>query len=120
MLIYLIFILKVTSTTPVTTATRSFSTTTTIKNANSDFTEYWTLKRTLNVTSTVLSLTTLSNGDFVSGSYQEIQIWNQNNGTLKRTLSGHTGWVMALTRLPNGDLVSGSYDNTIKIWNTGS
>jgi len=38
-------------------------------------------------------------------------------GTLKKTLTGHTGVVVVLTTLSNGDLVSGSGDNTIKIWN---
>jgi hypothetical protein len=79
--IYLIFILKVTSATPTTTT--SVSTTTSIKIANSNFTEYGTLKRTLNGTSTVFSLTTLPNGDLVSGLHQQIQIWKPNDGTLK-------------------------------------
>ena len=47
-----------------------------------------------------------------------IKIWNPNDGTLKRTLTGHTnGHVYSLVVLPNGDLASGSADNTIKIWN---
>jgi hypothetical protein len=83
MCIYLIFILKVTSTTPASTTTRSVSTTTSNKIANSNFTEYGTLKRTLNGTSTVFSLTTLPNGDLVSGLHQQIQIWKPNDGTLK-------------------------------------
>jgi hypothetical protein len=75
MCIYLIFISKVTSTTPPSKTTRSVSTTTTIKTANSNFTEYWTLKRTMNGTSPVYSLTTLTNGDLVSGAMlQQIQI----------------------------------------------
>ncbi len=120
MCIYLIFILKVTSTTPASTTTRSVSTTTSNKIANSNFTEYGTLKRTLNGTSTVFSLTTLPNGDLVSGLHQQIQIWKPNDGTLKWTLTGHTNYVYALTTLPNSDLASGSYDFTIKIWNKGS
>jgi WD40 repeat protein len=69
----------------------------------------------------VSALTILQNGDLVSGSDDStIKIWNPNDGTLKRTLNGHTGWVRSLTTLPNGDLVSGSDDCRIKIWNTGS
>jgi WD40 repeat protein len=45
-----------------------------------------------------------------------IKIWNPNDGTLKRTINGHTGSVITLTTLPNGDIVSGSGDRTIKIW----
>ena len=39
------------------------------------------------------------------------------NGTLKRTLNGHTSGVFALTLLQNGDLANGSANRTIKIWN---
>jgi len=64
-----------------------------------------------------VALITLPNGDLVSGSWDNtIKIWNPNDGTLKRTLNGHTSEVRALTTLPNGDLVSGSMDKTIKIW----
>ena len=47
-----------------------------------------------------------------------IKIWNVNNGSLIRTLTGHTDWINSLAVLPNGYLVSGSSDKTIKIWNT--
>jgi WD40 repeat protein len=51
-----------------------------------------TLKRTLNGhNGHVRSLTTLSNGDLVSGSNdRKIKIWIPNDGTLKRTLNGQT------------------------------
>jgi WD40 repeat protein len=42
---------------------------------------------------------------------------NPIDGTLSRTLNGHTHWVNALTFLKNGDLASGSADRTIKIGN---
>jgi hypothetical protein len=32
----------------------------------------------------------LQNGDLASGSYKEIKIWNVIDGTIKRTLNGHT------------------------------
>jgi len=55
-----------------------------------------------------------------------MKIWNPINGTLKRTLNGHTEYVLARTVLQNGDLASGSQngdlasgsaDRTMKIWN---
>ena len=59
----------------------------------------------------------LENGDLVSGSLDTtIKIWNIEDGTVRRTLSGHTEKVLALQVLDNGDLVSGSSDGTIKIW----
>ena len=61
----------------------------------------------------------LENGDLVSGSEDStIKIWNVDNGTVKRTLTGHIEWVKKLVMLENGDLVSCSDDTTIKIWNT--
>ena len=65
-----------------------------------------------------MSLTTLSNGDLVSSSYQEIKIWNPEDGTLKRTLTGLSYEVGILATLLNGDLASGSSDGVIKVWNT--
>jgi WD40 repeat protein len=63
-------------------------------------------------------LTVLQNGDLASGSADnKKKIWNPIDGTLKRTLKGHTHWVNALTFLKNGDLASGSADRTIKIGN---
>ena len=43
------------------------------------------------------------------------------DGTVKRTLTGHTSFVFALKMVGNGDLVSGSSDGSMKIWdvNTG-
>ena len=57
----------------------------------------------------------------VSGSDDKtIKIWNVEDGTVKRTLTGHTHYVNALKGLDNGDLVSGSEDGTIKIWDVGT
>ena len=80
--------------------------------------EFGTLKKTLTGhIDSVYALTTLSNGDLVSGSWDNtIKIWNGNDLSLKKTLTGHTDAVRALTTLSNGYLVSGSGDNTIKIW----
>jgi WD40 repeat protein len=46
-----------------------------------------------------------------------MKIWNPINGTLKRTLNGHTEYVLARTVLQNGDLTRGLADRTMKIWN---
>jgi WD40 repeat protein len=46
-----------------------------------------------------------------------IKIWNPQDGTLKKTLTGHTDAVWTLTTLLNGNLASGSFDKTIRIWN---
>jgi WD40 repeat protein len=62
-----------------------------------------------------LSLTVLQNGDLVSGSYQEIKIWNSSLGSIKNTLIGQRFMVYSLAVLQNGDLASGSYQE-IKIW----
>lgn len=46
-----------------------------------------------------------------------IQIWDQNYGTLIRTLSGHTNTVNSLKMITNTLLASASSDCTIKLWN---
>ena len=45
-----------------------------------------------------------------------IKIWNPLDGSLKRTIKGHTGSVYALVSNYNGNIISGSADRTIKIW----
>jgi WD40 repeat protein len=76
---------------------------------------FGSLLLTLNGHSWVEALTVLQNGDLVSSGdfVSSIKIWNPIDGTLKRTLYGHTSYVRALTILQNGDLASGSDDNTI-------
>ena len=84
---------------------------------------YWCWNGQKNINRTYKSnvLKLLENGDLVSGSADKtIQIWNIEDGTVKRTLSGHTKYVFALKGLDNGDLISGSYDGTIKIWDVGT
>ncbi len=94
------------------------SITTVSKTDYSNLTEYGTLKKTLiGHKSAVTTLITLLNGDLVSGSFSNtINIWNPNDGSLRRTLISKK-YTVALTRLSNGGLVSGSYDSTFKIWN---
>ena len=59
------------------------------------------------------------NGYLAIGNF-DINIWNITNGTLVKTLSGHSCSEIKLALLKNGLLVSGcSYgDGFIKIWNT--
>ena len=60
----------------------------------------------------------LPNGYLASGSGDAtIKIWNPTDGSVMRTLTGHTSLVHSLAVLPNGYLASCSFDNTIKIWN---
>ncbi|RNA14867.1 serine threonine kinase [Brachionus plicatilis] len=64
------------------------------------------------------ALALLQNGDLASGTKKaKIKIWNPMNGTLLRTLTGHSLSINALVCLNNGFLASGSRDKTIKIWN---
>ncbi|MGI2909362.1 protein kinase domain-containing protein [Tolypothrix sp. VBCCA 56010] len=59
------------------------------------------------------------NSTLVSGSHDKtIKIWNLADGTLIRTLTGHSNWVCSVAISPDGQtLVSASADKTIKIWN---
>ncbi|GAX44432.1 serine/threonine protein kinase [Tolypothrix sp. NIES-4075] len=59
------------------------------------------------------------NSILVSGSWDKtIKIWNLTDGTLIRTLTGHSDSVNSVAISPDGKtLVSGSNDKTIKIWN---
>jgi WD40 repeat protein len=101
-----------------TTTTIRNSITTKIKFSNSNLTQNEVNKTLQWHSNDVYAITTLPNGDLISGSSDKtIKIWNPNDGKLKRTINGHTHYVRALTTLPNGDLVSGSDDMTIKIWN---
>ena len=69
-------------------------------------------------TDRVYSLAELKDGTLASGSWDfSIRIWNQNNGSLIRTLLGHTDRVYSLAVLDDASLVSGSGDTTIRVWN---
>ncbi len=68
----------------------------------------------------IYALAVLPNGDLASGSADKtIDIWNPTEGTLLRTLTGHTSIVYALTVLPNGDLASGSGDRRNLVFPNG-
>ncbi len=53
----------------------------------------------------------------VSSSGPAIKVWRLSDGTLLRTLTGHTSEVSSVAVTPDGQtIVSGSCDNTIKVW----
>ena len=55
----------------------------------------------------------IASGEFTGSIY----IWNANNGSLVRTLYGHSSYIYSFSTLKNVFLASASYDLTIKIWN---
>jgi WD40 repeat protein len=58
----------------------------------------------------------LPNNFLASGSGRLIKIWSLQDGSLVKTLVGHTDEVLCLIVLSNGCLLSGSEDMTIKVW----
>jgi WD40 repeat protein len=58
------------------------------------------------------------NNAIASGNHENnIRIWNVANGSVERTLAGHTDWVESLFVTKDGKyLVSGSMDKTIRVW----
>ncbi len=48
-----------------------------------------------------------------------VRIWNEDNGSAVRTLSGHTDYVYALAVSSDGALIaSGSFNGEVKLWKT--
>ena len=64
----------------------------------------------------VYSMIILNNNDIVTGSCDEIKIWNINYSNFKFTLS-ITGSVYGLVQLKNGSLFTMSSNTNIKLWN---
>ena len=47
-----------------------------------------------------------------------MKLWNAEDGSLVRTLEGHSDCVSSVTFSPDGKLLaSGSLDSTVKLWN---
>ena len=68
--------------------------------------------------SNVYSLVVLPNGFLaVGGGNGAIYVWNTDDQSLNKTLTGHSRIVRSLVVLPNGYLASASDDSYIKIWN---
>src|SRR5262249_14338946 len=48
-----------------------------------------------------------------------VRLWNPDNGTALKTLTGHTDWVYAVALSPDGSQVaSGSWNGEVRVWNT--
>jgi WD40 repeat protein len=76
--------------------------------------------RTINANIEVYCLKLLSNGfHLASGLHSgEVKIYDKNDGSLFKTLTGHSGIINDLALTNNGHLLaSSSEDNTICIWN---
>jgi WD40 repeat protein len=52
-----------------------------------------------------------------TSSNRDILIWDSQNASLVKNLTGHSGYVYRLMKMQNGLLLSASADKTIKVWN---
>ena len=76
-------------------------------------------QRTINTNSFISCLQLLTNGIHLAScnSNNNIQIYNLNDGSLIKTLTGHSDWVRDLVQIKNTNLLaSSSDDRTIRIW----
>jgi WD40 repeat protein len=75
-------------------------------------------KRTIQTNESVESLKLLKNKiHLAAGLYQDINIFNINDGTLVSSLKGHTSYVKDLVQISADLLASSSVDKTVRIWN---
>jgi WD40 repeat protein len=83
----------------------------------------WTLARAFNEphSDTIFAARFSPEGDRIatSGADRFVKIWNTADGSLIRSLEGHTHHVLGVAwRMDGKILASGSADNTIKVWDT--
>jgi WD40 repeat protein len=71
---------------------------------------------TINVSDSVYSVKSLSNGLITCGLNRNIKIYEYSTGNLTRTLKGHSNRVYSLEILNERFMVSGSYDTRVIIW----
>ncbi len=75
-------------------------------------------KRTIQTNQNVYSLKLLNNNiHLAAGLYNDINIYNINDGNLVSSLKGHTYDVNDLVQISADLLASSSYDKTVRIWN---
>jgi WD40 repeat protein len=75
------------------------------------------------VDNTVLSISFSPDSKFIvtGNSDKTVKLWNVNEGTVIRTLDGHTNIVNSLSFSADGRFItSGSKDKTVRIWDTTS
>jgi WD40 repeat protein len=53
-----------------------------------------------------------------SASNRDILVWNTQNGTLIKNLTGHSDFIYHIIKLQNGFFLSASADKSIKVWNS--
>ncbi|MFH1212889.1 MAG: T9SS type A sorting domain-containing protein [Candidatus Neomarinimicrobiota bacterium] len=78
----------------------------------------WLKEKTLNQNNEVFAVCFSPDDSLIaSASYQEIKIWRVSDGSLIRTIQGHSSWIKSIDFSPDGKyLVSGGYDKLVKIW----
>ncbi len=65
----------------------------------------------------ILTSTALDWIYLATSSNRDILIWDTQNASLVKNLTGHSDYVYHLLRMQNGLLLSASADETIKVWN---
>jgi WD40 repeat protein len=78
------------------------------------------LTQSIDTPAGVLSVSFSPDGKYITSGLKNntVILW-KTDGTLVKTLEGHTGWVNSVAFSPGGKyIVSGSKDNTIKVWKT--
>jgi len=65
----------------------------------------------------ILTSSALDWNYLATSSYKDIHIWDIQNGSLVRNLTGHSDYVYHMIKIQKGLLLSASADKTIKVWN---